>query len=199
MLRFFGDWTWATPQDVVALRSMLSVGVHALGSTQRNGGLPDSQFVVWLNQAQWAHRLPEWLLGSELVSRVDAQTTGDRLLGIEKFSVGGMRTVRGYVENQYVRDSGLVASVELRVPVLRDGHGRPMVELVPFSDFGRSWDAGAGADVATIGSVGAGIRLSPWSWLRGELYWGYRLHHVPKIGSDIQNDGISFELRVTPF
>ncbi len=199
VLRLLGEWTWATSRNVMAARSSLSVGLHALGSTRRESPLPDSEFLAWLGQAQWAHRLPDSLLGSELLARVDVQIASEALLGIEKFAVGGMRTVRGYRENQFVRDSGVVASFELRVPVLRTPRGRPMVQLAPFVDYGRSWNEDVldeGAE--TIASAGIGLRVWPWEWLQGELYWGKRLKEVPKYGDDLQDSGIHFALRVTP-
>jgi hemolysin activation/secretion protein len=199
VVRTFASWTWATPSYVVAARSTLSVGVHALGSSDRRNPLPDSEFVAWLGQLQWAHRLPERLLGGEIVSRVDVQLADQSLVGIEKFSVGGMRTVRGYRENQYVRDNGVVASVELRIPILRDRRGRAIAQLAPFVDYGRSWNEEGITKTENIASIGVGLRISPWEWLRGELYWGGRLKKAPKIGDDIQNDGIHFAIVVVPF
>jgi hemolysin activation/secretion protein len=199
VLRFIGEWTFATPRNVVATRATLSVGIHALGSTNRSGSLPDSEYFAWLGQLQWAHRLPDWLLGTELLARVDTQLAYDELLGIEKFSVGGMRTVRGYRENRFVRDNGVTASVELRIPVWHDARRRPVVQLAPFADFGHSWERTTESNIQTIGSVGIGLRLAPFEWLRGELYWGYALKDVPEIGDDIQSDGIHFSLTVVPF
>jgi hemolysin activation/secretion protein len=178
---------------------MLSIGVHTLGSTQRSGSLPDSQYLAWLGQLQWAHRLPSRLLGSELLFRVDTQLTDHALLGIEKFAVGGLRTVRGYRENQLVRDNGVVASAELRVPLLRDRRDRPVVQLAPFLDYGRSWNEGESDLAEYLLSAGVGLRIAPWPWLRGALYWGHRFHRVPDAGGDLQDDGILFELTLVPF
>ena len=203
-----GAWTWATPRNVIAARSTLSVGLDAFGSTQLDSPppdseflpLPDSDFLAWLGQAQWAHRLPDSLLNSELIARLDVQIASEALVGIEKFAVGGMRTVRGYRENQFVRDNGVVASLELRIPVLRDRRGRSMVELAPFVDYGHSWNDGPVDELfETIASVGIGLRVSPWKWLNGEFYWGGRLKKAPKLSDDPQNLGIHFAVRITSF
>jgi hemolysin activation/secretion protein len=199
VLRTFAGWNWATSNLVVAARATWNIGFHALGSTDRPSPLPDSKFVSWLAQVQLAHRLPEELLGSEIIARFDAQVASDALLAIEKFSVGGMRTVRGYRENQYVRDNGLVASVELRIPIWRDRNGRAIVQLAPFFDYGRSWNEEIVTDKEELASVGVGIRLSPREWLHGELYWGGRLKKAPKTSNDIQNDGIHFAVYITAF
>jgi len=206
VLRTFAGWNWATSNLVVAARATWSIGFHALGSTNRPPPLPDSKFVSWLAQVQLAHRLPDELLGTEIIARFDAQVASEALVAIEKFSVGGRRTVRGYRENQFVRDNGLVASVEFRIPIWRDSHGRALAQLAPFFDYGRSWNEeaitgkeGVITRKEEISSVGVGIRLSPWEWLHGELYWGGRLKKAPKTGDDIQNDGIHFAVYITPF
>jgi len=199
VVRLFADWVLATRRNVVAARSMLSVGVDLLGSTQRAHGLPDSQYVAWLGQVQWAHRLPRQLLSSELLFRADTQLSDHPLLGIEKFAVGGLRTVRGYRENQVVRDNGVVASGELRLPLWWDRHDRPVVQIAPFIDYGRSWNHAEGSVAQTLWSVGIGLRVAPFEWLRGELYWGHAFTHVQDVGGDLQDDGIHFELTLVPF
>src|SRR5262249_28606571 len=154
----------------------------------------DSEYLAWLGQLQWAYLLPDPLLRTEMLARVDAQTSDDALLGIEKFSVGGARTVRGYRENQFVRDNGVVASLELPIPIWHDAGRRPVVQIAPFFDYGRSWDHGASRDAEHIASVGIGLRMALVSWLHGELYWGHALNHVPEVGDDLQNDGIHLAL-----
>jgi hemolysin activation/secretion protein len=196
--RLFQDWSWRTASDVIAARSTLSLGYQALRpSSDENSA--DSRLVSWLGQVQWAHRFPERLLGTQLLARLDTQLAADPLLSIEKFSVGGVRTVRGYRENQLVRDNGLVASLELRVPLLRDPLGRPLVQLAPFADFGRAWDERGELPARSIASLGLGLRVFPWDWLRGEFYWGARLKKLEKLGSDLQDHGFHFNLVVTPF
>jgi hemolysin activation/secretion protein len=198
VLRLFQDWSWRTRSDVIAARSTVNLGLNALGSTV-NDGAADSRFVGWLGQVQWAHRLPDRLLGAQLLARVDVQLADDPLLSLEKFEVGGSRTVRGYRENQLVRDNGVVASLELRVPLLRGPLGRPLVQLAPFADFGRAWDNEGGQPTRSIASLGVGLRLSPWEWLRAEAYWGGRLKRVEKHGDDLQDHGFHFRLTVAPF
>jgi hemolysin activation/secretion protein len=200
VLRLSADGVFATRSDVVAARSMVSVGEPVFGATDRSGDIPDSEFVAWLLQLQWAHRLPAWLLESESLVRVDTQLANDQLLGIEKFAVGGLRTVRGYRENQLVRDNGVVASIELRVPVWRDERGRGLVQLAPFFDYGRSWDDGEVGLADTLTSAGIGVRVAPLEWLRGELYWGHGFDDIDDEGDyDLQDDGIHFLLTVVAF
>jgi len=46
--------------------------------------------------------------------------------------MGGFESVRGYLENQLVRDRGIVSSVEFRLPVLFNKAGAGIVHLAPF-------------------------------------------------------------------
>src|SRR5262249_24920730 len=87
VLRLVQDWTRASASDVLAARMTWSIGLDVWDAT--SSGKADGQFFAWLGQAQWTHRFPERLLGSELVARVDLQLADDALLTVEKFALGG--------------------------------------------------------------------------------------------------------------
>jgi hemolysin activation/secretion protein len=73
------------------------------------------------------------------------------------------------------------------------------VQVAPFVDYGRSWDAGGGA-TDTLSSVGIGVRVAPVEWVRGELYWGHAIgDDIEDEDGDLQDDGIHFEVTVVPF
>jgi hemolysin activation/secretion protein len=210
VLRPFTEWTWASTSDVIAARAMLSLGLDAFGSTvvdssdvlepgvsERN--IPDSEFASWLLQAQWVHRLPERLLKSEVLVRVDAQLSNSPLLSIEKFSIGGHSSVRGYRENEVVRDNGIITSLELRVPVWRTPRGRAIVEIAPFFDWGSGWDDEQSSFEDDLAGLGVGLLVAPRPWLRGEIYWGGRLKSVSNPHDAIQDEGVSFRITVDVF
>ena len=198
VLRFGLDASYRTRTQSLAFRSLLSLGVGVLGATANAGDVPDGRFVAWLGQLQWASRLPWW--DAQLLTRFETQLAADPLLPLEQFAVGGRYTVRGYRENTLVRDNGLAASIELRVPLYRRVDPGVLVELAPFADVGRSWnesrDLALGqAAPQTIGSVGVGARVTLERWGFGELYWGHRLEALSQLGeSDLQDDGIHFRL-----
>jgi len=197
ILRFEADASWRSAADVVAARSVLSWGIDALGATHSNSdSVPDGQFVAWLGQAQWVHGLPPILLGSQVVTRLDVQLAADPLLSIEQIAVGGSHSVRGYRENQVVRDNGVVGSVEARIPVWREPLGRPQLEVVPFTDVGYAWDVESPTAAETLVSVGLGLRASPWRWLHGAIYWGVPLVHQDRGDSGLQQYGLYFEVGV---
>jgi len=198
VLRFAQFWTRRSPTQVFAARSTFSLGLDTLGATRNGGKLPDGRFVAWLGQAQWARRLP-WL-HSQLVFRLDGQWAADPLLPLEQFSVGGGRTVRGYARNVLVRDHGFATSLELRVPIWRDGNGRTLLEFAPFVDAGGAWFKDReGPAPNVIPAIGFGFRTDPHPKVHAELYWGHALEDIPGAGDSPQEDGIYFALTADIF
>ena len=47
--------------------------------------------------------------------------------------------------------------------------------------------------------MGVGVRVAPFEWLRGSVYWGHRLKDVPNPHDSIQDDGIHFEITAIAF
>jgi hemolysin activation/secretion protein len=203
-LRLAAEWLDRTPTRVTAARSRVSVGVDALGATSNPGDLPDGQFFAWLGQFQWARRLTAWDL--EALARVDVQLAADPLLPLEQVGVGGRYSVRGYRENQLVRDNALIASLEARLPLVRRRRWADYVQLVPFADVGTSWNRQFPTpDPTTLASVGLGVR---WAATVGtvvpirpyaEVFWGQKLIHVATDGGDLQDRGIHFQVGLSAF
>lgn len=203
-LRLALEWLNRSPQQVLAVRSRFSLGVEALGASIR-AEKPDGRFFTWVGQVQWARRLTTWDL--QTVARLDVQWAADPLLPLERMAIGGRTSVRGYRENQLVRDSGLVVSVESRVPLVRNTRWAEVVQLVPFVDVGRGWNVGAGqsTDEPILLSVGLGLRwavtLLPSVPVRSEMevFWGYPLKDVQTPGGDLQDLGLHLQWVVTAF
>ncbi len=198
VLRFIQNWSRRSPVQVFSVRSTLSLGLDTLDATRNRGKTPDGRFVAWLGQAQWARRLP-WRQ-SQIVFRLDGQWAADPLLPLEQFAVGGARTVRGYAKNVLVRDHGFATSLELRVPVLKDSAGLPLLEFAPFVDAGGAWFKGRqGPSPEVIPALGFGFRANPHRLVHAELYWGYALRDIPGEGDSPQEDGIYFALTADIF
>lgn len=204
VLRFSQEWVYRALAQVIAVRSRFSLGIDALGATSNPSGVPDSQFFAWLFQFQWARRLE--VLDMHTIFRLDTQLANVSLLPLEQISVGGRYSVRGYRENQFVRDDAIIASLETRIPVFRNKPWADVVEIVPFVDFAQSWHKDiptTGAE--TIGSVGLGLRWEdtvkyPFQWRpQFEIYWGIPLRKVDTPGGNLQDSGISFRFLVAVF
>ena len=133
----------------------------------------------------------------ELHVRTNGQITGDNLLPVEKFAIGGVKSVRGYRENLLVRDNGLVISNQLRYSIFRS-----KLFLVPFVDYGRSWDSEQstlGASGEQIYSAGAGLQWKATKALYSELFWGKTLADVATNTDQTQDYSFHVLLRYTFF
>jgi hemolysin activation/secretion protein len=199
------EWTDRTVDQVLALRSRISGGVDALGATIHDtDDVPDGRFVAWLGQFQLARRFSDW--GLQGLARLDVQLASAPLLPLEQIAVGGRYSVRGYRENQLVRDNAVIGSVEGRVPVVRSVSWADVVELASFVDAGTGWNTRlATPDPRTLYSIGLGVRwaltLTTPLPLRSEfeLYWGVPLNHVKTQGGNLQDHGLHLQFVVTAF
>ncbi|MBN8438600.1 MAG: ShlB/FhaC/HecB family hemolysin secretion/activation protein [Accumulibacter sp.] len=193
--RFWQEYTHRSENQVLALRSVFTFGENneLPASAFPVAGLTlDHDYRIWLGQAQYARRVLD--NGTQFILRFNVQKTSDRLIPMEQMSVGGINTVRGYLENQLVRDNGVVSNVEFDFPVLADPARRLSVNLKPFFDYGRAWNSGE--DAAVITSLGVAGRLR-WYGLTFDLSVAKRLHHSGTVisnGSNLQEQGIELQL-----
>jgi hemolysin activation/secretion protein len=199
VLRLSQDWLLRGPNHVLALRSTFNLGLDTWGATDADAwGGPDAQFFSWLGQGQYIQRL--FNTRNELVLRLTGQYTPEPLLALEQISVGGYHSVRGYIENQLVRDQGLISSLELRVPVLFDKTGAGMLHLAPFFDFGGGWNVQDSPSPTTISSTGVGLLFKAGKHFSAEFYWGYRLRDVTMPDdAGLQGHGIGFKVNAAAF
>ena len=196
VLRFSQEWTNRSATTVLAARSQFSFGLDAFNATIDKRG-PDGRFMSWLGQFQWVQALGG---NTILIARAGAQLTNDSLLPLEQFSIGGVDTVRGYRQNQRVADNGIVGSLEVRFPLVRDPDGIGTIQLAPFFDIGKVWNHnGEVIDVNTFASIGLGLRWQLDPYISAQLEWGIPLISVPDEGNTLQDHGITFFFRFQPF
>ncbi len=139
-----------------------------------------------------------------------------KLLALEKFSLGGASSVRGYRENLLLRDQAIFASIEWRLPLFYlpfpglSQRGDGLLWVVPFVDYGRGRDGDPGGDKEDvayndskvpkdISSVGLGLLWSPHKMIDTQLYWGKPLRNVKAPEGeehDLQDEGIHFQVQM---
>lgn len=195
------QWLERGRSDVLSVRYTWSLGLRGLGGTEHDGGVPDSSFHTSVVQAQWLHTFGP--RAGSVFLRGDWQDADSPLLSLEKFSVGGFGSVRGYRRARVVRDNGWAASIEYRLPLYklavpgiakRDSDGQ--LSFITFIDAGRAWNEHDAADSPhTLLAAGPGLRWDASREVRAEVYWGAVRRHL-KGGSsdDIQDEGIHFAL-----
>ena len=193
--RFWLEGVQRSEQQVLALRSTWSWGrsnVQDDGAGLPGGGVFPSSYRAWLGQAQFARQLsPD---GLQFIVRGSVQRSGQRLLALDGMAIGGIATVRGYRENQIVRDQGQVVSLELEWPALHDPERGLRIVLVPFVDYGRGRNHGEAA--TTLKSAGLATRLA-WDRLSVELTLARRLGQPAETrnqGSNLQDQGVHLQV-----
>ena len=191
-VRFSQEWTKRDIDRVLAARSQFSVGLDVLDATNNNTGT-DGQFFSWLGQFQWVEQVSPRAL---TLFKVNAQLTPDSLLPIERFSLGGVSTVRGYAQNQLVADNAINASAEARIPLT---HNTSILQLTPFVDAGYGWNNRTpNPNGNFLLGTGVGLRwqISPELLLRTD--YGIPLANGDRDGSSLQDNGFYFSLTYQP-
>ncbi|MEH1863155.1 MAG: ShlB/FhaC/HecB family hemolysin secretion/activation protein [Nostoc sp.] len=193
VIRFSQDWLQRNANSVLAARSQFSFGIDAIDATVNDSGT-DGRFFSWVGQFQWVQRLSPRIL---MLAKVNTQLTPDSLLSLEKISIGGVDTVRGYDQNQIVADNGVVGGVEVRIPLASNVE---TLQLIPFFDIGTAWNnRGINADPQTLASLGLGLNWQPFNGLVLRADYGIPLMGTSDHGSSLQENGFNFSVRYQPF
>ncbi|MEL7314764.1 MAG: ShlB/FhaC/HecB family hemolysin secretion/activation protein [Cyanobacteria bacterium J06559_3] len=204
VLRFSQEWVNRDIDTVLAARSQFSLGLDVFDATVDDSsdfdpasGIPpddtgtDGRFFAWLGQFQWVEQFSPSTL---LVTRLNAQLTPDSLLPLERFSVGGIDTVRGYAQNQIVTDNAITASTELRFTVAED------LQLTPFIDAGGGWNNQTpNPDPSFLLGVGLGLRWRPTNDFSLRVDYGIPLISPGDEGDSLQENGFYISINMRPF
>jgi len=124
----------------------------------------EADYTLGRFNASWVHRLPRDV---QTRVRFTAQYTSDMLLPGAQFGIGGMDSVRGFFEREFVGDRGFSGTFELYSPDLAALDAGAVsdvrVRLLAFYDYGRVWLINPQVfeqQVTGISSVGPGVRLA---------------------------------------
>lgn len=190
-LRFFQEWTQRSPEQVVALRSQFNFGIGALNATANAGSTPDSLFFSWLGQGQWVRAMGSNKL---MVLRGSLQLTPDPLLSLERYSLGGRATVRGYEQDELLTDNGANLSLEFRLPVWEGLNSGGLLQVTPFIEGGYGWNTiEDDPDPNGLLSIGTGLWLQ-LDRLNFRADWGIPLISVGGEQDSLQENGVYFSL-----
>lgn len=114
------------------------------------------------------------------------------MLPLERFSLGGVSSVRGYPQNQLVADNALNASAELRIPLTPNPN---ILQITPFIDAGFGWNnftPNPSSNFLLGTGVGLRWQATPNLFLRTD--YGIPLVDIGDRGSSLQDNGIYFSL-----
>jgi hemolysin activation/secretion protein len=224
------DWAVHGMSYVTDLRITYKHGVDALGATISSGGLnilglnpdptgADGRFGLEQFQFIYIQRLNavpvlKWMNDrAQLIVRGSGQLSQQPLLLLEKFTIGGVDTVRGFPENLLVRDEGAAATIELQFPIpgYRAVPNFRDLALATFVDCGRSWDKVntdpdnpllSTTDPLYLASAGLGLLWNPLRGLDAQVYWGRSIANnfrgaddpLSGVPTGLQKRGIQFAL-----
>jgi len=178
-----GDWSSEHAQT--DLTATLVVDMAELGSdtatfdANRYGASPSFAYVRGL---LWhLHTLPHDV---QIYLRAQGQASVVPLVPYEQFGLGGVDTVRGYLESEWLGDYGGALQTELRSPSLADRIGAPVndLRLHVFGDVGTATINQPLPEQRTgytLGSVGGGLRMRMFEHVNGELQDAVTLANGP--------------------
>lgn len=174
--RFWQEYAYRSESSAVVLRSTF----NSESNNQETAGSADFRappsYRYWLGQFQYAQRLGDG--GIQAVLKGAAQRVNTTVLPVDAISIGGVNSVRGYRENQFLGDKGALLSLQLDVPLLTGGSQFPLVVASPFFDWGRATKFGFNSNILSSG----GLALkAAWKGARADFVIAKRLKHDPLI------------------
>lgn len=137
-------------------------------------------------QLEHTHTLPyQW----QLYGSVGGQATGSSLISNEQYFLGGLDTVRGYLEASALGDQGVNTTLELRTPPLQkyliDGFSD--VRLLAFYDYGYTTIRNplpAQIERFVLASYGVGLDIKAAHGLYARLDFAQALRSVGSVDKD---------------
>jgi len=101
----------------------------------------------------------------------------------------------------------VLASLESRIPLVKNFSLADYLDIAPFVDYGRAWNKDLPTPpIKSISSIGLGLRwgvtlVSSPVRLQSqfEIYWGYPLRDVDHPENNLQDNGIHLQLLLRIF
>lgn len=194
-VRLSAYWLSRLPNQVFAAQTTIASGIPALSHTSEMD--PDASFVSWRLNTQYLRRLNEQ--NHLFVVRNGLQLSSSPLIPAEKISFGGHQTVRGYRENTIIRDNGAFLNLEYHYPILTEKiSDKWHLNLIPFVDSAVGWNHDS-IDTEYLVSAGLELEFRYKNLLETTISWGSQFTNLSRERSDLQDNGISFELTFRPF
>ena len=125
----------------------------------------------------------------QLRLQLDGQLAAEPLISNEEFSVGGVASVRGYLETEALGDNGVRSSLELQTPPWQASRHLLITPFV-FADAARATiidPLPSDIPASNLRSIGSGFDFSALQYLSGNLTWadpltsvGHTIAHDPR-------------------
>lgn len=157
-----------TQQDDLSLflsvyRNIPGGGDGNSAAFNRPGARPGASpaYTIWRYGASYLHTLPrDW----QVRVAANGQYTADLLIAGEQFGVGGMDSVRGFLERELANDRGIRSGIELYTPDLgigaEQGFRSRALAFFDYAYVGRNRPLTGEVQAETISGYGIGLRAS---------------------------------------
>jgi len=159
---------------------------------------PPAHYGYWVTQLNMSHRLTE--AGTQLQARATLQNAITHLTSLDGLGIGGASTVRGYRENQLLRDQGTIVNLELDMPMVSKKSSEEIqLNLIPFIDWGQGNNVGESSTV--LSSTGLALRVE-WRGASVNLALAKRLTYPASVGAlsgNLQDKSIHFQFAYNAF
>jgi len=183
------DGTYQMPSAQTQLNVALNLAPRGLGNSEQE--FADKRYLARPNYAyiradlKHTQKLPfEW----SLQARLSGQVANDPLISAEQFTIGGVDSVRGYLESSELGDNGLFTSLELRTPQFKKYFKDYIKDLYAFTfvDAGhvKIYDPLPGQDKSgDLLSVGLGVKLKATKGVYTNLDYAHALRDSGEVES----------------
>ncbi len=187
LLQLQHQWQQKNSQRSLALHTTLNIGLDWFDANV-NDPHADTHFSNFITQAQWLQNLPWQALQFDMTLQL--QVSNDTLLPGNKISIGGVQTVRGYRENSFIGDNGIVSSMMLHYSLPYH------LQLSPFFDYAKVWDKrNVEATNKDLYSIGINIHWTINNAFSINIDLAKQLRQYEQNKNDLQDSGIHFQLR----
>jgi hemolysin activation/secretion protein len=198
--RLWQDYSYRDETQAASVRSTFTFArsnLQAMNGVPGGGPSVDPNYSLWLGQLQYVRQVTE--SGAQVTARATVQASRNTLASLDRMAIGGVYTVRGYLENTFTRDTGEIVNLEFNYPLVRNGGRGFNLNLVPFYDSGRGQNRNQGADSLT--SAGLAMRMS-WQGATVDIAIASRLHHPSSLtlkSGSLQEKGIHLQVSYSAF
>lgn len=189
IFKFGSDFNFRGLGSLFNIAPELSQGVTAFGASSVGNPLASRgakpNFTKFVLGMKYRKILP---LNIQFNAKVKAQTCSTKLTPQEEFGLGGLDSVRGYPDSDYLADDAFIENLELVFPAFfipqkikmpfSDKTFRQNTSLVLFSDYGwgrRRSPLSSDQKSVNFLSAGPGLRINLFDKAMMRLEWGFQL------------------------
>jgi hemolysin activation/secretion protein len=179
-------------QQALSAKLTYRQGLDAWNATILPDDLADGEFSLWQVQMTYIRLLTFFDADMTFSVVLNSQFTNDSLQSFERFALGGRESIRGFRENQVLRDKAWSIRTQLEIPVSGLKNSLVSLGFYPFVDIGKGKNARFQSNVRQtidLSSLGLGFNLD-YRQLRVSIEWAKRLAEKEKQDDRLQDNGI---------